>query len=328
VTALSIAGTRLHRVRSVARVTSELIRRSWRAIDRNDIAAGWRRVLIFQQEVLSSAQATVSAESERYVDSLLDEYGMDTGGQGELVEGSLAGIASDGRDLTTLLYLPAITALQEIKQGHTAARGMAAGNFLLDLIVRTQVADAARVSDGVALTVRPQLAGWVRMLSLPSCSRCLILAGRFYRWNDGFLRHPRCDCRHIPVAEDIVGSVVTDPKAAFNEMSHEQQDATFGADGAQAIRDGADMAQVVNARKGMTTAGRTQTRLKDESDPNSRVNVTVRRQVATQVAGRSVFTTTAGVRRRVRLMPEAIYDIAGQDRNEAMRLLRVHGYIR
>ena len=38
--------------------------------------------------------------------------------------------------------------------------------------------------------------GYVRMLNPPSC-RCSVLAGRFYRWNNGFLRHPKCDCVHV-----------------------------------------------------------------------------------------------------------------------------------
>lgn len=35
--------------------------------------------------------------------------------------------------------------------------------------------------------------GYVRMLTPPSsCDRCVILAGRWYRWNQGFERHPMC----------------------------------------------------------------------------------------------------------------------------------------
>src|SRR5699024_1103862 len=41
----------------------------------------------------------------------------------------------------------------------------------------------------------------------------------------------------------------------FDSLSREEQDKTFGKAGAQAIRDGADPAQVVNARSGMQPAG-------------------------------------------------------------------------
>src|SRR5690606_23965723 len=33
---------------------------------------------------------------------------------------------------------------------------------------------------------------YVRMLTPPSCSRCTVLAGRWYRKNAGFARHPGC----------------------------------------------------------------------------------------------------------------------------------------
>ena len=80
------------------------------------------------------------------------------------------------------------------------------------------------------------------------------------------------------------------------------QEDVFTVAGARAIRDGADMAQVVNARRGMTTA---------------------------QVGAERILATKAGATRgRVRLMPETIMQIAGSDRPEAIRLLRLHGYLR
>jgi hypothetical protein len=134
-----------------------------------------------------------------------------------------------------------------------------------------------------------------------TCDRCLILAGRVYRWNAGFQRHPRCDCRHIPATEDVAGDLTTDPKAAFEAMPAAEQERVFGKAGAEAIRDGADMARVVNARRGMYTAGG---------------------RLFTREA-----TTRRGTGRRVRLMPEQIYREAEGNRGEAIRLLRLHGYI-
>ena len=154
----------------------------------------------------------------------------------------------------------------------------------------------------LAAIVRPTVTTYVRMVNLPACSRCILLAGRSYRMETAFRRHPKCDCRHIPTVENLAGDVTTDPTAAFRTLTTEQQDRIFTKAGAQALRDGADMSRVVNARSGMSSA---------------------------QVGGRRLRTTTAGPRRRgmVRLMPESIYDLAGGDRKEALRLLQVHGYI-
>lgn len=79
-------------------------------------------------------------------------------------------------------------------------------------------------------------------------------------------------------------------------MLPSEQDKVFGKAGAESIRQGADISQVVNARSGMYSAH-----------------------------GR--LLTTAGGARRVRLMPEQIIREAGGNRQEAVRLLGLHGYL-
>lgn len=302
-----MANGRLRRVRAVGRAASLAVRRLWAQVDRGDIAGSWRRLTPAAGAAVILGQDSVAEGAEKYLLTLLDTYGLEDDARAEFRPESLSGVASDGRNLLTLMYQPAISALSVIKEGGTPAQGLASGRFTADMIVRTQVSDAARVADGVALAVRPQLQGWVRMLSLPSCSRCILLAGRVYRWNEGFKRHPRCDCRHIPAPEDVLGDLRTDPRAAFDSMTAEEQNKAFTQAGAEAIRDGADISQVVNARRGMRSV---------------------------EIAGaRRLITTEGTVRgqargRRTRLMPEQIYLEANGNRSEAIRLLRIHGYVR
>jgi hypothetical protein len=105
----------------------------------------------------------------------------------------------------------------------------------------------------------------------------------------------RCDCRHIPIAENTPGDLSTDPKAYFDSLDTTEQQALLGKAGAEAVRTGADIAKVVNSRRGMYTAnGRLHTR---------------------EAAGR-----------RPRIMPEQIMRDA-KDREDAIRLLRLHGFI-
>jgi hypothetical protein len=134
-----------------------------------------------------------------------------------------------------------------------------------------------------------------------------------------FHRHPSCRCFHLPgvsiYENDALsesGSTVVDPQASpkqiFENLTPAEQDAAFGRANAQAIRDGADMGRVVNAtgsKAGMSTT-------------------------VTDPLGRRLKATTIGARKgaQVRLTPEAIYAIAGDDRAEAVRLLRVNGYLR
>lgn len=325
---LDRAQAHLRRQRALAKRAATEVVKLWGRVDRKAIALSWGQSLPAALSVVESAQAIAAASAGPYLDDLLEDYGLADGSVGRVRVDAFAGVASDGRPLDGLLFQPALAALNALQKGATERRALAAGRFTADMIVRTQIADAGRVADGVALTARPQLTGWVRMLTLPSCSRCVVLAGRVYSWSSGFARHPRCDCRHIPASEDAADDLRTDPRAYFDSLPEKEQDRLFTPVGAQAIRDGADLSQVVNARRGMAVAGVTRTRVRDDGLV---VNERIRRQTGALVAGRTVFTTTEGtVRRRrgrVRLMPEQIYLEADGDRDEALRLLRLHGYL-
>lgn len=285
------------------------IRKLWRQVDRGNISRSWTSLAIQALLLLVAAQRTAAGSADAYVNAILAAQNIDNASQGAVSAEQLSGIASDGRALDTLLYQPVFTAKEALAKGISEPRAMAAGLVHLEAIIGTQIADAGRVAAGVALTSRKQATGYVRMVVGKTCSRCIVLAGRWYRWSAGFQRHPRCDCVHIPSRENLAGDLRTDPDQAFKAMSRAGQDKVFTAAGAQAIRDGADISQVVNARRGVTTAS---------------------------VGGRRVLTTTEGVSRsglagqrlqgRMRLMPEQIYQIA-KSRDEALRLLRSHGYL-
>jgi hypothetical protein len=184
---------------------------------------------------------------------------------------NFAGIASDGRDMESLLAGAAIRVSQGKRKGMSNAQAMQAGENWLRMVVSTQIQDAGRAADSVGVAtadvrqmtsdeVRQQAVrdglsdrerllrqlrdarsttalspsrqadvarrkqetldriarnradrqaakkpppakmidrkrveiGYIRLLTPPSCARCVILAGRFYRWSDGFKRHPNC----------------------------------------------------------------------------------------------------------------------------------------
>ena len=156
----------------------------------------------------------------------------------------------------------------------------------------------------VAAAAVPAVDGWIRVVSPGACSRCIVLAGRFYAWNAGFARHPLCMCSHAATSSAVAAP--ESPAGVFDAMTAAEQDATFGKAGAAAIRAGADIGQVVNARRGMERA-------------QGRALVTREGVTAGGVAGRLLGG-------RARLMPETIMELAS-DREEAVRLLRAHGYI-
>jgi hypothetical protein len=266
--------------------------RAWSNVDEDDIARSWTALAIGVTATVAVLQRTAAADADQYVTEALEVQGLAPRPGGELVPAAFAGVASDGRPLRTLLNQPAITTLQAIGAGATPAAALRSGGNQLAMLTATQITDAGRVADGVAVTTRPRT-GYVRTLSTPSCSRCALLAGRVYRSATPFLRHPRCDCGMTPVAESAGPSAATDTRRYFDSLAEAEQDQIFTADGARAIRDGADINQVVNARRGMSPAG----------------------------------TTSEGSGRGRRLMPERIYAQAGGDRDRALELLRQHGFV-
>lgn len=249
-------------------------------------------------DTLAQAQQATAFTSLAAVPRMLDEQGIDSDADAETRVRSLTYVASDGRSLDGLMDY---------------ARSPEVTRSQFDRIVLTQLSDVARSASAVGSAVRPAVTGYVRMLETPSCSRCVILAGKFYRKNTGFQRHPRCDCRHIPSAENVAGDLRTNPDAYFDSLSKAEQDRIFTNAGAEAIRSGADVGKVVNARRGMNVAQ----------------TATGRRVLTSRdVFGRPLYTTTeGGTKRLVRLMPESIIGLAAGDRAELLRLLKAHGYI-
>lgn len=153
-------------------------------------------------------------------------------------------------------------------------------------LVASLVQGAGRTAQSVATAVRPDVVH-VRLLTPPSCSRCAVLAGRVYRYSDGFLRHPHCDCVMVPTTV-AAPSLIQDPV----ELARAGLVTGLSKSDMRAVADGADFGQIVNVR--LQSAG-------------------------LQQSGRVLA-------RRGRLTPEGIY-ARTTTRDEAVQLLGSSGYI-
>lgn len=257
-------------------------------------------------KIIAAIQLTAARDSLDWIQPMLDEQNISAPLPGAIPASAFAGTATDGRPLESLF-------------------GQATSPESLGLMAITQIQDAARQAASVSIAARPHI-GYVRMLNPPSCSRCGVLAGKFYRFNAGFARHPRCDCRHIPSTEDRAGDLTTRPDVYFDSLSKADQDRIFTGAGAEAIRSGADISQVVNARRGMTTAQSNRLVRNQYGDFSTTAGISSRSvygrtQTREKLAGNRYTTAT-----RIRLMPESILEIA-KDREDALRLFRLYGYI-
>ena len=214
-----------------------------------------------------------------------------------------AGLGLNGLSLEqTLLGLLGVVA-HFMAQGRSFEAARQAAGRSLTRDTATLIADAGRGAQAVDIAARTGV-GYVRQAGPGACSRCLILAGRFYRWNAGFLRHPACNCQHRPCQERKSGDWVEDPYEHFYSMTEADQDRVFGKASAQAIRDGSDINRVVNARLGVSRNGLTTT-------------------VGTGKVKRGPYKSFA---KPGRLTPEGIY-LRARNRTEALELLRANGYL-
>jgi hypothetical protein len=129
-------------------------------------------------------------------------------------------------------------------------------DFEFDRMVDSIVTDAARAAESVSVAVREDI--WhVRFVSPPCCSRCAILAGRVYRYSEGFLRHPNCDCSMIPT------TIASPLRQSPEQLVEDGQVTGLSKADMNALADGADLGQVVNVRSkkaGLLEAGHAITR--------------------------------------------------------------------
>lgn len=295
----------------------------WASVDRRRILQSWMEILPEAVATITLVQEAAAEDADSYMAAALKAQKLDTSGPA-VDPKSFAGIAyplgdqAQRFDLKDTLTSPAFSALIGIRGGLSVDRAMGGGLNELLLRSQLQVSDAARNAGSVRMASRGRPSGFVRMLNAPSCSRCAVLAGKWYKYDAGFARHPGCDCRGIPADEDTAGDLTTDPYEYFESLDAAEQDRIFTNAGAAAIRDGADLFQVVNARAGMyTTAGGSKVTHSGTTKRGSYGSTQVRDK-----SGGGRYTRAISQR----MMPEEIYK-RSNSHAETVRLLEQYGYI-
>lgn len=293
----------------------------WLTVDPAAIVASWATHVQDLLTVLVGAQLKAAETADAYVGKAAESVGLSSATDYAVDRAAFAGLAADGRSLGPLLYDPVITALSAMRSGRSAAEGLASGRASLSMIVRTEIADAGRNADQVAMTSRRSVTGYVRVVVGKTCSRCIILAGRWYSVNAGFDRHPRCDCIGLPSAQARAAELLQDPAKVYADMAtSERSRAGWSKADQKAIAEGADLNQVTNIhRKGglYTVGGKQATR---EGTTKRGLYGGYELDPATGVLRKRAATA------RPRLTPNQIFADA-KDRDEAIRLLQENGYL-
>lgn len=296
--------------RRLSRGSVREVRRLWRRMG-EDFDTSWARIAPAMLAVTSATQLRVAESAAEYVPAVLTETsGPSPVVAGDVIPEAFVGVAGDGRPVESLLRGGVTTSKLAVAGGATTRQALLAGMSWLTMATATLMSDTGRGAEKVGMA-RFRGVSYVRALVGDSCSRCAILAGRQYRSEVAFQRHPRCDCRHIPIRnmdfrDAEAQGLVMDPHSYFESLSEAEQNRIFTNAGAEAIRNGADPRQVVNARRGMHAA---QGRL-----------VTTEGTTRRGLYGR---TST-----RARLMPETIQRMAGGSQERYRQLLTEYGYLR
>ncbi|MFG3585127.1 hypothetical protein [Streptomyces sp. NPDC047990] len=325
-TLAELGRTRYEQVSLTVRAVIEQIQRLWQGLSAESIEGDLLgRAGADIVDAVVQGQLTVADAAQAYIAAQMAAQGGSALAEATLLAAAFGGVAPDGGSLETLLFLPAIGVRRRIAAGLSPEEAMLGGLTDMAMYASTAITDTARSSEQVGMAANRSCVAYVRIVQLPACARCIVLSGRMYSYSTGFLRHPRCDCITAPLRENEWGGVPS-PQQLFDRMPAAEQRRVFTNAGARAIDRGADVGQVVNARRGMSTAHLYGRDLQVTSEGTTRRGLYGRQM---RRAG-GEFTRTPGQRysrsTTPRLMPEQIFQIA-DNRDDEIHLLRRNGYL-
>lgn len=266
--------------------------------------------------VLTRAQTENAALVDKTYGMTLTAQGYQLRPLGYIRPEAFAGQMPDGDPLDMVATAVANRVRERLALGAEPLQAWQAGGKLLATITQTALSDASRMAKMVAGLARPRTL-YVRMLNRPSCPRCVVLAGKRGFWSEPFKRHPGCDCTQVPVpmdSDDTFDGPEFNPRAYFDAMDAAEQDRRFGAAVAEAIREGADISQVVNA------AG-----MSDSGTGFTKSGATARGGAVRYYYGPDGRVT--GRREFNRMSPQQIINQTDGDPQRRVALLYVHGYL-
>lgn len=164
----------------------------WRRLERDRLTESWQsgvgRSIV---DAMTRTQLEAAVMVPAYLRDLADAQGI-AAPELRVVPEALSGVASDGRPLESLMYSPIIAFKRLLSEGVPPDEAMRRATASMTMIAATQAADAGRGAVSAGMAANRSWVSYVRVVNLPACSRCIILAGRTYSISTGFQRHPNC----------------------------------------------------------------------------------------------------------------------------------------
>lgn len=284
--------------------------------------------------LLNEAQEQAAEDSIDFTPEIMAKLGTDVPEPSYTVPAEqFVGWGGNGQHTISLAWNAVIDGKTALSNGRTVESALETISRSLARITGTIIADTSRSSSYTAALGRIHTAHYVRALTPPSCGRCVILAGTDSA-SEAFERHPHCDCTAVWSDDvDALKEHTAYPEDYLDSLDDNELTRVLGSKAnAEAYKDGADLNQLVNAyrRKGSvrpaqiygrnikyTTEGTTK---RGAAYWNMKQAGYIRKMHRND--GERYFRTD-----RPRLMPETIYQIAGDDADKARQLLRNYGWI-
>lgn len=223
----------------------------WSQVDPEAFDASYSAVLPQIEAMVYNGQLSAARRSQRAMDAFDSAWELPPQGI-QVVPEAYAGVAADGYDIVNTLSLAPFYMKQAMTNTGDPEAAMRAGYAYTAAKAGNHINDAGRNADRVGLNARTY-DGYIRICSPGACSRCIQLIGMSSS-ETAFLRHPQCRCKAAPVPEggEIGAGIAESPREFFDNLTEAEQNRRFTKAGAEAIRLGADISRVVNARRGAT----------------------------------------------------------------------------
>ncbi len=317
---------------------------AWQRNMSNDFDASWARIAPEITALATAGQVAAATGASPFLARTARADAITDPSAGNVATSSFGGVDDSGRSIDGLMYGSVTSAKTAIGAGAGLQGALVIGATFLAAMMHTAVLDAGRASDLTGMTSR-SYTHYIRVVSSGACSRCAILAG-IASAQTAFLRHPRCRCTAAPEKDfdKPTKSKYSSPDDYFQSLSTAEQNRVFTNAGADAIRAGGQIEDIVSARQGAAGIDYSRAILSPRTLPNSG------RRLARSVIGRDAvgqpiygYTTTYSTTRRgnfakqgriatgtyaqrIRLMPETVVALTD---DVALRqvLLRDAGYI-
>lgn len=190
-TSRALARAHYRHQQGIAKRVARALAALWARVDLGDLDGSWALLAPRAAGEVALGQYQAAAGAADYVAAVMLAQEL-TAAATRPDPRAFSGTAADGRSLASLLQGAVIDTKVAIGAGMSGADALLRGQGSLLLYGLNETQQAGRNADHVGITGQAQLGGYIRTLTPPSCSRCVVLAGKFYRWNQGFDRHPHC----------------------------------------------------------------------------------------------------------------------------------------